>query len=86
MVVRQTGWCVMFHSPNGVALPAFRHAKPILGNEIVRVRASPTLALLVRIDIVATAPGLRCLSAGYAGHTVTALALYGQAARAISTG
>jgi hypothetical protein len=36
---------VMFHSPNGVALPAFRHAKPILGNEIVRVRASPTLAL-----------------------------------------
>ena len=45
MVVRQTGWCVMFHSPNGVALPAFRHAKPILGNEKVRVRAFLTLAL-----------------------------------------
>ena len=65
MVVRQTGWCVMFHSPNGVALPAFRHAKPILGNEIVRVRASPTLALSVRIDIVATAPGLQCRLCGF---------------------
>ena len=77
----------MVHSPKRVALPAFRHAKPILGNEIVRVRASLTLALCgayrYRCDR-AGAP-MAVLYSEYQ-HTVTALALYGQAARAISTG